>query len=222
MKKQEWIYQRVEEMEEKAGAIRFPERDMDGSYFVPDMDDDDPQWNAQEDAYYLSLSKRLRRALDIPEDYDEMMKGPDPDPRDDPESPDFIPPKPREIPQRNPSTFLFGNDPGHLSDQEKRDLAPVLKKFPQDYRDGYDHPAREEEHPSPSCSMTYYLWISQWYDLMVGNPPFQITPKINFTFDFYDEIEHRHRKHFGGFDYGLCFDDWSWCWDALDSNFWDE
>ena len=52
-----WVDYRFEEMEEKAGVTQLPEYDMDGSYFT--MDDDDWETIEREDAYVVSISKRL-------------------------------------------------------------------------------------------------------------------------------------------------------------------
>jgi len=57
-----WINKRVEEMEEKAGAIRLPKYDMDGCTF------EEPtgwQTNERDDAYVYSLSIRLQSLMGI-------------------------------------------------------------------------------------------------------------------------------------------------------------
>lgn len=56
-----WESYRFEEMEEKAGVVsspdNYPERDMDGSHFIPYITPEEE--TAMEDAYYMSISKRL-------------------------------------------------------------------------------------------------------------------------------------------------------------------
>jgi hypothetical protein len=52
-----WIDYRFEEMEEKAGVSQLPEYDMDGSRFI--IDDDNWETNERDDAYIMSISKRL-------------------------------------------------------------------------------------------------------------------------------------------------------------------
>lgn len=61
-----WIDYRIQEMEEKAGAIEFPERDMDGSRFQPE------EWPWEnEDAYFASISYRMGLMMGIVNPYED-------------------------------------------------------------------------------------------------------------------------------------------------------
>jgi hypothetical protein len=65
-----WIDYRIEEMEEKAGAIELPVHDMDGSRYQPDE-----YPISHEDAYYASMSFRIgwRMGIVAPEELPERM-----------------------------------------------------------------------------------------------------------------------------------------------------